>query len=125
MDIKVVDDAGQEVTPSAEPMESKQIVGGVFPELELKAVADVMGLEKESERGRYADKLNTLLEYAKGQTSDHSPENLKWIIRSLELKLGTPPLAEKRISYVARYAYLLREESRLAKEREGFERGNY
>ena len=104
------------------PIESENNVSSpVLPELEIKAVADVLGLEKESERNQYSDKLDTLLEWAKSQTKDHSTENLKWIIRSLELKLGTPPLSEKRINFPSRYAYLLMEKGKITSEMKRFE----
>jgi hypothetical protein len=123
MDIKVVDDQGNEVIPeTAKPMESKQIEGAVLPEIEIKAIGSVLGLERESEFGQYKERLHTLIEYAKTQTNDHSPEGLKAIIRNLGSKVGTPPLGEKNVNFLSRYAYLLLEEMRLKKEREGFER---
>ena len=82
----------------------------------VKAVEQVMGLDNDSERNRYAQKVNTLLEWAKTQTKDHTPENIMWAIRSLELKTGTPPLAEKRINYIARMAYLLMEGKKIETE---------
>ena len=123
MEIKIIE-AGKEVKPEApkEITPSNGLVGDVSGDLELKAMAQVMGLERDSEIGQNQSKLRTLLDYAKSQTEDHSPENLKWIIRSLELKLGTPPLAEKRLSYVTRYAFLLSEESKIKAEKEKFER---
>jgi hypothetical protein len=123
MEIKVVDDKGQEVKETPQNNNPETIVGDVSGDLELKAIGQVMGLERDSEIGQNQSKLQTLLDYAKTQTEDHSLENLKWVIRSLELKLGTPPLAEKRISYVTRYAYLLNQESEIKKEKEKFERG--
>jgi hypothetical protein len=123
MEIKIISE-GKEVKPEAPKAitPSNGLVGDVSGDIELKAMGQVMGLERDSEIGQNESKLRTLLDYAKSQTKDHSPENLKWIIRSLELKLGTPPLAEKRISYVTRYAYILGEESRIKAEKEKFER---
>jgi hypothetical protein len=122
-DIRIVDDKGIEApVTSPQPMKASTVEGDVMTPLLERAIGNVLGLEKDSEFGRYQDKINTLLSYAKSQTDDHSPENLKWIIRSLEMKLGSPPLAEKRISFVARYAWLLQEESKLKKEKEAFER---
>ncbi len=122
-DIRIVDETGKEVVPPKPlPMESKQIEGDIQTPMLERAIGNVLGLEKDSEFGQYKDKIQTLLDYAKSQTSDHSPENLKWIIRSLEMKLGTPSLAEKRISYVARYAFLLAEEAKINKEKKQFER---
>ena len=122
MDIKIVDDKGEEIKPE-EPRIAGEIVGDISKDLEIKSIGQVMGLEKDSELGQNQSKLQTLLEYAKSQTDDYSLENLKWIIRSLELKLGTPPLAEKRINYVTRYAFLLTQEQKIKQEKEKFERG--
>lgn len=123
MDIKIIGDNGQEVVPESKPFVSEQSISApVMPELESKAVGQVMGLEKESELGQYRDEIQTLLDYAKSQTTDHSLDNLKWVIRSLEYKIGTPPLSEKRISYLARYAYLLTEGKKIEKEKELFEK---
>lgn len=121
MNIRDVDDKGEIVAqPSEKPMESKSVESAVLPEIEAKSVASVLGIETDSEMARYQDKIGTLLEWAKQQTTDHSPESLKWAIRSLELKLGTPPLSEKRINYVARYAFLSLQERAIAKEKQQY-----
>jgi len=123
MDIKIVGDDNKEVVPPAKPMVSeKSISSPVLPELEFKSVAQVMGLESETDQAHYRDNIETLLEYAKTQSKDHSLENLKWIVRQLEFKIGTPPLSEKRISYLARYAYLLNESKKIEEERKAFEK---
>lgn len=120
-DIRDLTDTGEvKEAPQEKPMESKQIEGSVFPELEAKSIASVMGIERDSELAQYKNKIGTLLEYAKSQTTDHSLESLKWVIRSLELKIGTPPFAEKRINYIARYAYLMMEGKKIDKEKEQF-----
>ena len=124
MDIKIINDQGKVETKDTLPMDSKRNVDALaLPEMESRAIGQVMGLEKDSEFGQYQDKIQTLLDYAKSQTDDHSLENLKWVVRSLELKLGTPPFAEKRITWLSRYAYLSTEEAKLKKEKEVFERG--
>lgn len=123
MNIRDVSPEGEILPDKVEaPMESKSVEGDVMTPILERAIGNVLGLEKDSEFGLHKDKIDTLLNYAKSQTKDHSPENLKWIIRSLELKLGSPPFAEKRINFVARYAYLLQEESKIKKEKEAFER---
>ncbi len=52
MDIKVVDESGQEITPDNTPMESKQIDGDVMTPLLQRAIGNVLGLEKDSEFGK-------------------------------------------------------------------------
>jgi hypothetical protein len=122
-DIKIVDASGKEVNTASkiDTETPQQISGPALPRLLEDSVAELMGIEDSAEKNRSIDKINTLIDYAKSQTKDHSPENIKWIIRSLELKLGTPPLAEKRINYVARYAYLMSEKSKLDKELMSFQ----
>lgn len=91
-------------------------------QLEHTAIADIMGLEK-SEMTRYHDKVDTLLEWAKTQTEDHSPKNLKWVIRELGFKLGTPPLGQKLVNWLAEFAYLDMESKTLNKKLEVFKHG--
>lgn len=123
-EIKIVDENGVEKAqePKSELKSENNISSPVLPELQEKAIFQVVGLDDANEQSAYRHKAQTLLDYAKSQTDDHSPENLKWIIRSLELKLGTPPLAEKRVNYLARYAWLEMEEYKLKKEKLAFER---
>lgn len=71
---------------------------------------------KPSEISKYDSKLDTLIQYAKMKTEDHSPAGLKWAIRSLGTKLGTPPLGEKLLPYLTRYAYLYLESNKIEKE---------
>lgn len=120
MDIKIVgEEPVKSETQVIEPV--SKLSAPALPELQEKAIHQVMGFEKESETHLYKHDIQILLDYAKSQTKDHSPENLKWIIRSLELKLGTPPLAEKRIKWLARYAYLSMESKKIEDEKKQFE----
>lgn len=122
MDIKIIGDAGQEVQPATKQIQNPTgLEGGLPGELEQKAIGQVLGLENPSDLGKYTDNLKTLIQYAKSQTDDHSPESLKWVVRSLELKLNTPPFLEDKVKYIARYAWLLTEEKRLSSERQKFE----
>ena len=118
MDIKVVDAnnkpvEGQEV-PNPETLDVP-----FRGELEIKAISDVLGLN-EHESIKYSDKISTLLEYAKMKTDDHSPEGLKWAIRSLGYKLNTPNIGEKMIDYMSRFAYLELEGKKIEKEKEKY-----
>lgn len=118
MDIKIVDTEVK--TPDKiETQEPEQLSSPVAEGLQQAAIQQVMDIE-DSEKHKYTRDLEILLDYAKSQTKDHSPQNLKWVIRSLELKLGTPPLAERRIKYVSRYAYLVLETSKIKEEMQQF-----
>jgi hypothetical protein len=120
MDIKVV-------TPNGKPVEevsvkSPDTLQASPDDLYQREVGKVLGVENESEFNKYQPDLKTLVEYAKSQTSERSSEGLKWIIRSLEIKLGTPPFAEDRVKFITRYAWLLNEEKRISDEKKKFER---
>jgi hypothetical protein len=126
MSIKVVDEQGVELPPE-EPKE----VG--HPDTEVIADGQLLtqrvGQElfdlKPTEVSREKAKLNTLIDYAKTKTEDHSAEGLKWALRSLSLKLGTPPMGEKLIAYLTRYAYLDLESQKIEKEKGKYHAGNY
>lgn len=120
MDIKVVD-AEKQTPDKIDVQDPEQITGNVTEDLQKSSIYQVMGLDNDQDKHLYSQDVETLLKYAKSQTKDHSPQNLKWIIRSLELKLGTPPLAEKRIKWMARWAYLNMEKSKIDDEMKQFE----
>ncbi len=105
MDIKIVDEKGQE-TPKPEPVNVTPPNGLDAPiNMGEQAVADIMGIER-NEMGKYGDKIALLLRFAKQQDPQASPEKIKWIVRDLDMRLGTAPMAQRRIDYVARVAYL-------------------
>ena len=121
MDIKIV---GEEVIKEQEVTRDPETISGPIREdLEIKAMLDVLGLE-EKERTQYNDKLQTILEYAKMKSTDHSFEGLKWAVRNLGLKLGTPDIGEKLVNYLHRYAYLELEGMKIEKEKQKFHDNN-
>lgn len=123
MDIKVVTPEGNPIEPTREVISAPvNDVGGSQPdEMYQREVGKVLGIENESEFNRYQPNLKTLVDYAKTQTTDHSTMNLKWVIRSLSAKLGSPPFGEDRIKFISRYTYLLSEGKRIDEERKKFE----
>ena len=82
----------------------------------IKSVEQMVGLDTHEERVRYKDNIGTLLEWAKMQTDSPTPENIKWAIRQLEMRVGTPPIGEKLVSRLARIAYLEMESKNIEKE---------
>jgi len=76
-----------------------------MPDIELMSVAQVMGLEGK-QKNKYKDQLKTILDWAKSKTEDHSPVNLKWVVRDLSMRISSTPMSEPRITRVARFAYL-------------------
>ena len=119
--IRDISSSGEIQTPTPEkPLVSENNISApVIPQLETQAIADIFNMEGK-EVIKYSDKLELLLEYAKTQTTDHSLENLKWVIRGLEMKLGTSPLGEKLINRLTQYAYLCLEGKKIDKEKERF-----
>lgn len=109
--------------PTQEPQNPSE-VESVFPVIAdnmlLQSVSSMFDI-KPSEMSRFESKINTLIEYAKTQTDDHTPEGLKWAIRALQGRVGTPPLGEKWINYLTRYAYLATEKQKISKEMENYE----
>lgn len=77
-----------------------------------------------NEVSKYKNKLNVLIDYAKSKTEDHSVEGLKWALRSLSTKLGTPHMGEKLIDYMHRFAYLSLEGQKIDSEKQRFLNGN-
>lgn len=115
--IKVIDDRGAVVDtePAATPSDPSTTI---TPDGKLmeERVAQMFDL-RPAEVSKYSSKINTLIEYAKLKTQDHSPEGIKWAIRSLGTKLGTPPLGEKLLPYLTRFAYLELESNKINKEK--------
>lgn len=112
MDIKIVGEV-----PENKPMEMAKdsVTAGVPYEIERGIISEMYGLD-ETEAKRSDQKINTLLEYAKSQNKELTPENLRWTLRELELKLGTPPISETMINYMARYAYLMTDKKKIEEE---------
>ena len=119
MDIKIVDADNKPVTVSGEIPTPEALDVPFRGELEVKAIGDVLGLS-ELDRVKYGDKIKTLLEYAKAKSDDHSPEGLKWAVRTLGTKLNTPNIGEKMIDYMSRFAYLELEGRKIDKEKEKY-----
>lgn len=75
-------------------------------DMDLQAVAQVMGLDGDADKAKYTSEMKTLIAWARTQTEERDPVHLKWVLRNLQMKLGSPPLSEKMITRAARYAYL-------------------
>lgn len=120
MDIKVVNDEEQEVSKeTTEPVETKILVDGEpFIYNQLGQMFDML----PSEVNMMKDKLEVILEYAKTQVTEQTMENIKWAIRDLSSKVGTPPLGEKLVNYLSKYAYLNLERINLEKDIKKYER---
>jgi hypothetical protein len=123
MDIKIIDTVTNEENKPIEikEPESEPAITGLTDEYISNSVGQLFDL-KPSEMGLFSNKIQTLIEYAKTQTDDKSPEGIKWALRSLQGKVGTPPLGEKWINYLGKYAYLKLEQIKLDKEAKKYEK---
>ena len=122
MDIKVLDQEGKEIVQEEKRVEANY--GQTIPEgiLLLEQIGQLFNF-RHSEISSYKTELNTLIDYAKLKTDNHTPEGLKCALTDLGLKLGTPPLGEKRIKQLVRYAYLYMETKKNREELDKMLRG--
>jgi hypothetical protein len=120
MEIKVVGEEPQEAPREFNEPETTPVLTG---ELMVQSVGQMFDL-KPTEIGMFRDKINLLLDYARTQTSSNSTEGLLWAIRSLQGKVGTPPLGEKWINYLSKYCYIKLEGLKIQKEAEQYEHSN-
>lgn len=99
MDINSVDTKS---ISKEENVEIKQPETVVSIDQSAQELADMFEIEK-SEYGRLSPKINTLLDWAKANSEDG---DLRWTLRRLETKLGTPPMGTSKLAYMAEYAFL-------------------
>jgi hypothetical protein len=119
MDIKIYKD-GEEVKEEPQVVEEPETTMVLTDDILTNSVGQMFDL-KPSEIARHKNQIGTLLDYAKTQTDERSPESLKWVLRSLQNRLGSPPLGEKWLPYLSKYAWLKLDEIRLKKEVEKYE----
>jgi len=126
MEIKIVDKDNKPIVKSTP--ETKEVKNEVettgstsLPELEMRAVHQALGLENDGDKNRFKHEVDTILRWAQENAKGKDPEDLKWAIRSLELRVGTPPLSENRVRYLARYAFLAGEHKNIEKQLKAFQ----
>jgi len=123
MQIKILDQEGNEQIPEVVEPKAPESIPVITGQMLTQSVGQMFDL-KPTEIDEYQDKLNLLIDYAKTQTEERSPEALKWAIRSLQTRLGSPPLGEKWINYLGQYAWLKLESLKLNKEVERYDHNN-
>jgi len=84
------------------------------------ATEQVLGVETSSQKARYETKLQTILEWAKLQTEDHTPEGIKWAIRDLQMKIGSPSAGESHIDYLYSFVSLSSKKKEIDKQLEKY-----
>lgn len=124
MDIKIVDENGKEpiVENNVENLEKhpeKMEVVNPY-EIEEMSIHQILEIDGDADKQKYTPEIKTLYNWVKTKTNDLSPENIKWTIRELQLKLGTPPFGEDRIKHLSRFAYLDMEGKRIEEEKKKY-----
>jgi len=113
MEIKVVNESGQVIEPASKTEVSSGSGEEVVIPIDLKAIAISQILDMDLEESRQnKDKIKDLVEWAKTQIEKPTLANIKWAIRELESRVGVPPLGEKRINKIHRFAALELQEQR-------------
>ena len=119
-------DQSLKVTPtikadSKPDVPEETLSGPARAEIEINAITK--SLDIDADDSNYTDEVRWLLDYAKDQSEDNSVEGLRWAIRELEIKMGTPPFLEDRVKFMARYAYLFMEGKKTNSELKKMTRG--
>lgn len=117
MDIQIVGETEEKKPIVMNEAETTPVLTG---DLMIQSIGQMFDL-KPTQIAAYKEKIGLLYDYAKSQTEDRSMEGIKWAIRSLQGKVGTPPLGEKWINYLSKYAYLKLENMKMQKEVENYE----
>jgi hypothetical protein len=124
MNIKIVDANDQEVKQEVQTEMRTQQTPIVDGDLLIQSVGQIFDMRPQEIQAS-KDKINLLIEYAHSITDDKTTEGLKWAIRSLQGRVGTPPLGEKWLPFLTKYAYLKLEGLKLQKEVEQYEHNNH
>lgn len=110
-DVEKLQEANEESVP-------QQVLDG-DNEGEISHIAVKQVLDIERDNDDYDDDVNILVKWAKSQADSDDPVALKWAIRDLRMRLGTP-LHGDSIKHLARFAYLDMEEKRIKSEKQSF-----
>lgn len=124
MNIKVVDSEGNDIQQPE--VKQEEITPPGLEEsgnILRDQVATLFDLD-HNETATYKNKLDTIIEYAKTLTDDHTVQGIKSALRTLGSILGKPPLNENLIEYVYRYTYLGLEGNKIDREKQRFLNGN-
>lgn len=97
-------------------MENKGVLTPSPEDPLISSVHQVLGVENDGDKFKYDLKAKEILNWAKGQTEDHSPENIKWIIRDMEMKIGASAVGERMIDYLHSYIGLAEQKKDIDKK---------
>lgn len=122
MDIKITTkptstEAAKIQEQNEKSLPQQTVDGDNFGEINHIAVKQVLDIGRDD--NSYDSDINILVNWAKSQTDSDDPMELKWIVRDLQMRLGTP-LHGDSIKQLSRFAYLDLEEKRIKKEKSTF-----
>lgn len=117
MEIKIIKPDSTDVEEiETEHNNSEGLEGDNAGEISKIAVKQVLDIERDD--SDYDDDVSTLVKWAKMKAGD-DPMDMKWAIRDLQMRLGTPTYGD-HIKHLTRFAYLEMEENRIKKEKDSF-----
>lgn len=96
----------------------QQVVDGAN-EGEIDHIAAKQVLDIGRDDTSYDEDVNILVKWAKSQPDVETPQEIKWAIRDLRMRLGTPSFGDS-IKHLSRFAYLDLEEKRIKSEKQKF-----
>lgn len=108
----------QKIEASNDESLPQQVIDG-NNEGEMDQIAIKQVLEVGRDDTDYDGDIDTLIQWAKQQTDNGDYTDLKWAIRDLRMRIGTPTWGDP-IKNLARFAYLDLEEKRIKKEKRDF-----
>lgn len=117
MDIKIEGEIEKVQEANDKSVDQPQQTLDTPSDMHYIAVKQVFDIDRDSDE--YDDDINILVRWAKQQVDDDDPIALKWAIRDLRMRLGTPTHGES-IKHLTRFAYLDMEEKRIKREKQEF-----
>ena len=106
MEIRDVDKDGNLVKKEPEAVKEPTTLQAPVADVLETAVNQMFQLETDSQKSKYADKIRAITEWAKLQTKDQTPDGIKWAIRDMQLRIGSPLASESPIDYLYSYVAL-------------------
>lgn len=117
MEIKIIKPDPTEVEELERDYSSPNSVDG-DNDGEINQIAARQVLEIDRDNTDYDDEIDILVRWAKANGAEDY-QDIKWAIRDLRMRLGTPTFGD-HIKHISRYAYLDLEEKRIKSEKDQY-----
>lgn len=120
-DIKIVNSEGKIVEPAVATEHNVEGSNSAIRGLLEQTVMKALGMDENGSTSAYSDEIQSIIDYAKAQSKEPlTTDKLAWIIRELDMTIGSSPFAEKRIYRVARFTTLNKQKADIEKELNSF-----